>query len=156
MNLSLHERPARRIAFLRHVGPYGTEVGEFWRTQAVPWMARDGLLGRPRYGISLDDPTLVAPQRCRYDAGVEVDDTFAGGGPVQVTALPAGRYASLAFRGTAQQMPAAWAELLHEAAATSNLRIDARPSFEYYRPDSAYDPATGVFECEIVIPVAPL
>jgi AraC family transcriptional regulator len=156
LNLRIHERPARRIAFMRHVGPYGAEVAAFWNAQVVPWLVREGLLGRPRYGISLDDPGVVPPQRCRYDAGVEVGDDYLGGGPVQVTALPAGRYAGLAFRGTATQVPAAWAALLHEAAATSNLRIDVRPCFEYYPADSAYDPATGVFACEIVIPVAPL
>lgn len=156
MNLNLHEWPARRIAFMRHVGAYGADLTAFWNAQVVPWLACEGLLGRTRYGISLDDPSVVPPQRCRYDAGVEVGDDFLGGGPVQVTALPGGRYASLAFHGTAAQLPAAWAALLHEAAATSNLRLDVRPCFETYAPDSAYDPATGVFECEIVIPVAPL
>jgi AraC family transcriptional regulator len=34
--------------------------------------------------------------------------------------------------------------------------LDARPCFEHYGPQSRFDFQTGVFDCELCIPVAPL
>jgi AraC family transcriptional regulator len=157
MELKVFERPARRVALRRYTGPYGTGVATFWRNQMAPWLRRENLLSRPRYGISHDDPLRTAPEQCRYDAGVEVHDSFVGDAGVELATIAAGRYASTAFRGTAAQLGAAWAALFHEGLTAHGLQPDeTRPSFEYYRPDSAYDPTTGVFDCEIVVPVAPL
>jgi AraC family transcriptional regulator len=36
------------------------------------------------------------------------------------------------------------------------MQLDARPFFEYYPIDAAYDPQTGVMECDICIPVVTL
>lgn len=156
MNLRVSERPARRIAYMRHTGPYGAAVAGFWRDRMAPWMRRENLQSRPRYGISRDDPLRTAPDQCRYDAGVEVHDGFVGDDAVQLDTIAAGRYASLAFRGTAAELQAAWAALFGQGLAAERLQLDeTRPSFEYHRPDSAYDPSTGVFDCEIVVPVAP-
>ena len=33
-------------------------------------MATNNLIGRDRFGISLDDPTVTKPAQCRYDACV--------------------------------------------------------------------------------------
>jgi len=38
----------------------------------------------------------------------------------------------------------------------SGLQLDARPMFEHYQVEASYDPATGVFECNLCIPVSPL
>jgi AraC family transcriptional regulator len=34
------------------------------------------------------------------------------------------------------------------------MQLDARPFFEYYPTDASFDPKTGVFTCDIAIPVA--
>jgi AraC family transcriptional regulator len=36
------------------------------------------------------------------------------------------------------------------------MQLDARPFFEYYSTEAKYDPSTGVFECDIYIPVVAL
>ena len=38
----------------------------------------------------------------------------------------------------------------------SGYQLDARPAFEHYAPGAAFDEAGGTFECDIVIPLAPL
>ena len=38
----------------------------------------------------------------------------------------------------------------------SGMQLDARPFFEYYATDATYDPQTGVYECDICIPVVVL
>ena len=39
---------------------------------------------------------------------------------------------------------------------SSGLQLDARPCYEFYGPASRFDMATGVFDCDLCIPVAPL
>lgn len=156
MTVQLIDRAPVRIAYLRHVGAYGAPIHDFWMNQVAPWMAANTLFGRPRYGISHDDPSITAPEQCRYDAGVEVDAQFVPGPGVFTTTLPGGRYASLAFDGTSEQINAAWRHLLRDWLGGSGLQLDARPCFEHYPIDARYDSASGAFSCNIVVPVAPL
>src|SRR3984893_13583193 len=87
MKVSIVDRQPTRVAYLRHVGPYGKPVSDFWITQVAPWMETNGLYGRPRYGISLDDPGITAPEKLRYDAAVEVPDDFVEAGHHQMRAI---------------------------------------------------------------------
>ena len=38
----------------------------------------------------------------------------------------------------------------------SGLQVDARPLLEHYPPDARFDAATGVFDCQLCVPVKPL
>jgi AraC family transcriptional regulator len=152
----LVDRGSVRVAYLRHLGPYGEDIARFWQERVYAWLARDGLLDRPRYGISWDDPGVTAPELCRYDACVEVPADYAAAGEVLITTLPGGRYAVLAFRGTADGIGDAWSALLRDWLPSTGLQLDARPCFEYYPQGKAFDPATGAFECDICVPVTPL
>jgi AraC family transcriptional regulator len=58
-----------------------------------PWLAANDQLGQPRYGICLDDPTITAPDKCRYDAGVEVRGEITVSGNSQTTTILGGQYA---------------------------------------------------------------
>ena len=119
-------------------------------------MARQGLQGRVVYGIGHDNPEVTAPERCRFDACVEVDDDWVAVGEAHVTVIPGGRYASLAFHGDSQSLGDAWAALLRDWLPASGYQVDGRPTFERYPSGGSFDPATGRFSCDIVIPVAPL
>ena len=156
LNIKLVDRQPVTVAYLRHVGPYGPGLADFWMNTLAPWMATNNLLGRPRYGISHDDPRITEPDKLRYDAGVEVPQDFAGTGPYQKTVIPGGKYASGRFKGTGDQIGAAWDSILREWLPGSGMQLDARPFFEYYPVDAAYDPQTGAFECDICIPVVAL
>jgi AraC family transcriptional regulator len=150
------ERKPAPIAYLRHVGPYGKPIGAFWQTQVYPWMATNGLLGQARYGVSHDDPKVTAPEQCRYDAGCEIPADFVATGNAHRTVIPGGKYAALSFRGVVAGFPPAWDSLLRDWLPSSGLQLDSRPMFEYYPVDSRYDPATGVLECKLCVPVMPL
>jgi AraC family transcriptional regulator len=156
MQVKLIERQPVQIAYLRYTGPYGDGVARFWQQNFYPWVATHGLLSAPRYGISHDDPSITAPEKCRYDAGVEVPADFVPTRPGLLTTLPGGRYASARYQGTAARIAAAWASVLRDWLPDTGLQLDARPCFEFYPPGSSYDAQTGEFDCEIVIPVAPL
>ncbi len=154
VNVSIIDRPPVRVAYLRHVGPYGAAVAAFWQQRFQPFMARHGLFGRPIYGISHDDPSITDPDKCRYDACVEVGADFVAPEGALITEIPGGRYASLPFRGTPDTIFQAWKALMRDWLPASGWQLDGRPTFEYYPPGAAYDEASGTFECDIVIPLA--
>jgi AraC family transcriptional regulator len=72
------------------------------------------------------------------------------------TVIPGGKYASGRFKGTGDQLGAAWESILRDWLPDSGMQLDARPFFEYYPTDASFDPQTGVFESDICIPVVPL
>jgi AraC family transcriptional regulator len=156
MDVKLTERQPTRIAYMRHLGPYGEPISRFWMEEVAPWMATDGLMDRARYGISHDEPSVTDPAQCRYDACVEVDERYVPSGRALLTTLPGGRYAVMPFKGTGAEIFVAWRRLLGEWLPSSRLQLDMRPCFEHYPVGSSYDGKTGVFDCEICIPVAPL
>lgn len=156
MSVKVIDRKPVTVAYLRRVGPYGAAVSEFWQNAVYPWMVTNNLLGHVRYGISHDDPGITAPGKCRYDACVEVDPAFVATGKAQKTTLPGGRYAVMPWTGRVDQIGEAWMQLLRDWLPSSGLQLDARPSFEHYPADSTYDPESGMFSCELCIPVAPL
>jgi AraC family transcriptional regulator len=157
MQVSVVDRQPVTVAYLRHLGPYGPAIGRFWQETYVPWAMMNRLGPQhARYGISHDDPSITAPEQCRYDACAEVaPDFIATGGALKAT-LPGGKYAVLPFKGTGERIGQAWSALLRNWLPASGLQLDARPCFEYYPEGAAFDPATGEFECQICIPVAPL
>ena len=156
MKVTIVDRKPTSVAYLRHVGPYGKPISDFWMNDVAPWIETNGLLGRPRYGISLDDPGVTAPDKLRYDAAVEVPEDFVGAGRHQRTVIPGGKYAVGKFKGNDRQVVEAWEWLLRDWLPQSSMQLDARPCFEYYPVEAVYDSGTGEFECEISIPVVPL
>src|SRR5277367_1350895 len=119
-------------------------------------MAASGLLQQPRYGVSHDDPNVVAPEQCRYDAGCEAPPTLTALGNAQKTTIPGGKYAALSFKDTVGEIEEAWTAMLRDWLPASGLQLDGRPMFEYYPQGSSYDPASGVFDCKLCIPVVPM
>lgn len=156
MKVTLVNRQPTSVAYLRYVGPFGKPLSDFWMKTVAPWMETNGLYGRSRYGISLDDPGITPPEKLRYDAAVEVPENFAGAGDYQTTVIPGGKYAVGKFKGTDTQAGEAWAWLLRDWLPGSGMQLDSRPFFEHYPVEATFDRETGEFECEICVPVTPL
>jgi AraC family transcriptional regulator len=156
MPVAIHTLPATRIAYLRRTGPYGPEIGRFWREHVLPWCQENGLLQAPRFGIALDDPGLTPAERCRYDACIEVGERFVANGPAGIASLPGGRYALLPFHGHPDGLPQAWQALLRDWLPGSGQQIDNRPCLTLYPANSFTAPAGPDFSCTLGIPVRPL
>jgi len=144
-----------KIAYMRYTGPYGAPVAEFWQKTFAPWMAAHNLMGAVRYGIGHDDPAITAPEKCRYDACVEVPADFAVVGALSTT-LPAGKYACARYYGNGADIAVPWQALLRDWLPASGMQLDSRPFLEYYPVGARYDPQTGSFECDLCIPVTAL
>jgi AraC family transcriptional regulator len=156
MDVKVIDRRPTRIVYLRYVGPYGRPLATFWQTRVIPWMRTRGLLGRVMIAISHDNPNVTAPEKCRCDVGVAIDEDFVATGDEHITTVPGGRYAAAHFFGTPDGMPAVWQGLLRDWLPKSGMQVDGRPMFEHYPADARFDEKTGAFECEVTIPVVPL
>ena len=153
MNVTIETLPPARMAYLRHIGPYGDAVSKFWLQTMLPWLLANGLEKAPRYGIGLDDPYVTAPANCRYDAGVDIPEDFVARNPAGIQTLPGGRYAVAEFEGTVDDITAAWTQLMRHWLPASGLQADDRPFYEYYPADARYDPDKGTFQCRLCLAV---
>jgi AraC family transcriptional regulator len=156
MKVNVVDAPPTRVAYLRHLGAYGPDVGAFWNKTVMPWIGSLGLLDKPRYGIGLDNPSVTPAAQCRYDACVEVPADFVAKAPAALVTLPGGRYAVREFAGSPETINDAWNEVFREWLPSSGMQMDMRPCIEYYRGGSPINPKTGAFECELWVPVVPL
>lgn len=93
MHVTLCQRPAVTVAYLRHTGPYGQAIAEFWRDQFVPWLHAQALLPYAKYGIGHDNPQLTDPAQCRYDACVALPPGYAPPADMLTMTIPGGLYA---------------------------------------------------------------
>ncbi|MDM0104097.1 AraC family transcriptional regulator [Variovorax sp. J22R24] len=146
-----------RVAYMRQVGPYGSpEITRTWQRFAA-WCGQKGLM-QPRrvmYGISHDNADVTPPEKCRYDACIEVDEGFRPEGEIGVQTLGGGRFACVAYAGTASEIHAAWVRLC-DWLPDSGYQADDAPPMEVYGKDFAIDEKTGAFACELCMPVRAL
>ena len=157
MNVRVQELPSQRVAYMRYVGPYGAQgIPELWH-RFVTWMQAHGLdpATTTRLGVSHDDPAITRPEQCRYDACAVVAADFQPDRSVDVTDIPGGRFVVAQFTGTAHEIEGAWDQVFKTWLPTSGLQPDNRPCLEVYRGRSV-DGKTGIFRCELCLPVKAL
>jgi AraC family transcriptional regulator len=154
MKIDIVERSPARVAYLRYTGAFGEPLDRFWRTTVGPWLAEHGLVDCPRYGVTLDDPAWTHPEKCRYDACVELPAGVSLPDAGETT-IRGGRYAVTPFKGRSAAIGAAWSAFIGEYLVRGpHLVDDDRPPFEHYPRGAHYDARTGVFGCELCVPVA--
>jgi AraC family transcriptional regulator len=158
MDVELKTLPDLRVAYMRHVGPYGSPAISLLWPRFTAWCAQRGLLQPQRLvlGIGQDSPDLTAPEKCRYDACIEVDPDFRPDGEVGVQTVPGARYACARFTGTALDIHAAWHSMFGEWLPDSGWQADNRPCLEIYDHGTAVDAQTGRFTCLLCMPLRPL
>lgn len=154
MKIEIVDRRPVHVAYLRYTGPFGEPLGKFWRATVAPWLADHGLIDCPRYGITLDNLVNTPPDKCRYDACVELSPGLTLPDAATKT-IAGGKYAVARFKGTGAEIGAAWDAFLAAclAGATAGLD-DTRSPFEHYPRGAPFDPKTGVFTCELCLPVS--
>ena len=157
VKVEVRQLPPVRVASLRHVGPYGTPgIARTWERFAA-WCAQQGLMAprRTMYGIAHDNADLTPPSHCRYDACIEIDDSFGPVGEIGVQRLRGGPHACTDFHGTSAEIHAAWVGLC-DWLPDSGYQADDAPPVEVYGKDFAVDAETGAFGCTLCMPVRPL
>jgi AraC family transcriptional regulator len=158
MHVTVRELPRYRVAYMRHVGPYGPHgIPELWE-RFRKWAERRGLGGPDaiKLGIAHDDPEVTPPEKCRYDACIVVPDGFAGDKWVNLADVPGGTYGVAEFVGSPDTIREGWEVLYRSWLPGSGYQPDDRPCLEIYRGNPAVDRRPGAFRCELCVPVRPL
>jgi AraC family transcriptional regulator len=135
MDVTIKRIPERRVAFVRHVGPYD-QCGAAWNTLCAK-LGPEGRLGPgvEFIGLSHDDPDITPPDRLRYDACVPVDDDFAPSGEIGVQTLGGGLYAVTTHHGPYDRLSETYAELCGQWLPRHGHTIRAEPCLEIYLND---------------------
>jgi AraC family transcriptional regulator len=135
MNVTVQTIPARRVAFVHHLGPYAT-CSTAWDTLGA-FLGKEGLLGGDSLfiGICHDDPEVTPPDRIRYDACVTVDDKFMPQGEIGVQTIPGGEYAVTTHFGSYETLGESYARLLGQWLPRSGRELRSTPCLEIYLND---------------------
>ena len=124
--------PERRVAFLRHIGPY-TLCGPTFQKLGM-WAGPRGLFGPNTLmlGIGHDDPDITPADKLRYDACITVGPNFVEEGEVGVQTIPGGEHAIMTFIGPYEGLGDAYRWLYGTWLPTSGREPNAAPAYEVY------------------------
>ncbi len=134
MKVEIDQQPARRLAAVRHIGPYnqiGSAFGELGQ-RLGPAIGALAMQGAAMIALYHDDPESVAPDELRSDAAVVVPEDFPLPPRVTEQRLPAGRYASTLHVGPYDQLGDVWLRFMGEWLPESGEHVAASPAVETY------------------------
>jgi len=147
------DRPAVRLATVRHVGPYHEIGSAFARLEAVLTEAGFPVGPAIMAAVFHDNPQATPAAELRSDAGVVVAPDIgipAGLTPVD---LPAGRYLHLRHLGPYSGLPVAWGSLRRAVLTGGDHRRGDGAGFELY-PNNPITTAPDDLITDLYIPLA--
>ena len=140
MRIKIETLAARRVAYVRHTGPYD-QCSEAWE-KVNAWAAAEGLMGPSAtfLGRSYDDPDITPADKVRYDACVTVDADVKPSGEIGITEIPGGDYAVARHVGPYEKIGETYAALLGRWLPGSGREMADAPSLEQYWNDPESTP----------------
>jgi AraC family transcriptional regulator len=154
MDVTIETLPARRLATVRHLGPYPQIAEAFHRLSAIA--AEHSLyahVDRPMLALYHDDPETTRPAELRSDAALVVRDGVELPTGLSEVTLPANRYAKASHRGAYSGLGDAWARLMGEWLPSSGFHVGHGPSYEVYITDPRTT-ATEDLVTDLYVPLA--
>jgi DNA gyrase inhibitor GyrI len=166
MTLKIEHIAPCSMAFIRHTGPYGpgnTETME----RLKHWAKSRDLMNSHSVilGIAQDNPQMIPPEACRYDACILLPDGYPGGSSVggsgdgsvgdsstekevHIGSITGGKYGVFTIDHTAEAVKRAWEEVFPQLFAESYIPDSSRPILERYKAELIEQHL-----CEICIPI---
>ncbi len=153
-DVRLEEFGPKRIAFLRHVGPYD-QVGPAWQ-KLMMWAGMRGLLGPSMLilGVVYDAPDVTPEAKLRYDAALVVEDNVQPEGEIGIQEIARSQYAVIPHTGPYNNIQEAYDRLWGDWLPLSGREPASLPAFERYL-NSPYDTAPENLRTEIYLPLLP-
>lgn len=135
MDVKIEKEEPRRVAFVRHVGPYN-QCGVAWE-KLMAHMGAQGLVGAGSMmiGVCYDDPDVTPAAKIRYDACVTVDEGFQPEGDVGVQTIDGGDFAVTTHHGSYDKLNETYAKLHGEWMPRSGRTFRSTPCYEVYLND---------------------
>ncbi|WP_429058266.1 AraC family transcriptional regulator [Aeromonas veronii] len=148
---SVRQMPARRVAYMRRLGPYGKETCEQAHRDLLALFASDEAM-TPAGTLSLywDIPDITDETRCRTDVCIELGPEIPAGRQLTTQTIAAGPYAVCQFIARGDQLVACW-ETAFRWVVGQGLNCDDRPCYEQYHAGTDSDRGHYVFD--ICIPL---
>lgn len=114
MHLEVTEVPSRRLAGVRHQGPYPQIAEAFLRLfPQADALGLSGVAGAVYVAVYYDDPRTTSEEALRSFAAVTVaEDAMIG--DLEDARLPSGRYVRRAFFGAHSELGEAWRHFNHQ------------------------------------------
>ncbi|RIX59401.1 DNA gyrase inhibitor [Paenibacillus nanensis] len=141
--------PNYRIAYMRHIGPYGPSNAQIMES-LKKWAQEEGLLTESAilFGIPQDNPRTTLPEKCRYDACIVIPEDFLmNEDGICEGKLLGGEYVLFKIKHTAEEIQKAWAEIF-PALHSMGVTVDDKPILEVYTGNMLLNDY-----CEIGVPI---
>jgi AraC family transcriptional regulator len=150
----LENLPPRRVAFIRHVGPYSSVGATHGRL--MTWAGQHGLFrpGTLHIGIPLDDPEVTPEEKLRYDCCITVDDSVQPEGEVGIQTVAGGPYAVATHRGPFRQVGETYRLLYGQWLPASGREPRNAPSLVICK-NSPMDTAPEDLLTDVCVPLEP-
>jgi AraC family transcriptional regulator len=145
VTLKIVEFPKRKLAYVRHVGPFmgNEELFENLFKEVMEWAGPEGHMTIPdmeAISIYHDDPETVPQGKQRISVGFTVPISIEHAtGNIQIMEIPAGKYALGHFSIKPNEYGEAWEEMMH-FIAEENLSMADGPMYESYKNDPRTHP----------------
>ena len=153
MQVDIKDMPVRRLAAVRHIGPYNQISSAFGQLSAIAGPAGLFTPGAEMIALYHDDPQATPPAQLRSDAGVTVPNGVALPSGLVEQRVAAGKYACTLHVGPYESLPETWARMTREWLPASGQRRAAGASYELYLNNPMTTPKEKL-ETEVCIPVA--
>ncbi len=135
MNVVVKHLPNRKVAFVRHLGPY-KNCKHAWE-KLCSWAGPKGLLTQETcfLGLCHDDPEVTAEEKIRYDACISIKNRIETSGEVGIQEIPEGEFATTIHSGSMENLKDTYAKFCGEWLPSSNRELSNFPSIEIYLND---------------------
>jgi len=102
-----------------------------------------------------DDPNITPEEKLRSDVCITVPDETPATGEINITDIPAGKYAVAKFEIKVEEFSEAWTSVYRDWLPNSGYVPDDRPCYEMYLNNPDEHPEKK-YIVDICIPVKPL
>ena len=136
MDMKIEEIPQYRIAYIRKIGAYGAANMETME-KLKSWAKFNGLFSDEKatlLAIAHDNPSITAPENCRYDACIVLSNDYQieSNDPVVEGKIFGGKYVVFKIKHTVEEIQKIWYEAI-PYLLNQGYRIDeTKPIFERY------------------------
>ncbi|HEX2963175.1 MAG TPA: AraC family transcriptional regulator [Ignavibacteriales bacterium] len=156
MNVEIKTKPARHLAYVSHHHGYNSSVGDAFE-KLCRWAGPRGLINKDSVflGISLDNPDITPPDKCRYYACMSVPESVKEEKGIGVLDMPELTCAVYTYEGDQDGIEKAYKEVYSKWLPQSGYQPGDFPAYEIYLNDPKSDPERK-FRLEVCLPVKPL
>lgn len=150
MKIKIEMIPSYKIAYIRKIGPYGSENVQVME-QLKSWAREKDLFNESSIilGIAQDNPQFTEPKDCRYDTCLVVSDEFkVDNKHINFGKTIGGKYCVFKISHTVDAMQKAWMEIFSELSKRKYEFDDRRPIIERYAMQMI-----NKHHCEICVPI---